>query len=103
MPEEFQENLDSKLEKESIPDTVKFSVESKEGAEQLVKEFWSAMSHGQDFSGIDNWSQELTMGDRTSVRKAMRDKTGKYIVIFKGNHQPLSMEALNWLKGKGIL
>ncbi len=84
-------------------------IESHDDAKSLVKEFWQAMSHGtsifeqgereQDY----NWGQELTMGDRTVIVKGHRENKGKWIVLFTGNHQPLSSEAVAWLKEKGII
>lgn len=80
---------------------------SKEEALQAVKEFWAAMPHAQslnvhDMENLETYAQELTAGDRTTVTRAVgRGMQGKFQVIFRGNHQPLSDEALNWLQKKG--
>jgi hypothetical protein len=93
---------------EKLPEVVKAVFDTKEEAEALVKEFWEAMSFGKQIIDSvknlgDDWSQELTMGDRTTVSKGGRDNRGKFIVNFRGNHQPLSAEAGTWLKEKGLI
>ena len=93
---------------EKLPEVVQAIFDTKEEAESLVKEFWENMSFGkQIIDSVKNmngdWSQELTMGDRTTVSKGGRDNKGKWIVNFRGNHQPLSAEAGAWLKEKGLI
>ena len=87
-------------------------VSSKEEATELVKEFWSAMPHGKQLLEEvtqnlgDDWTQELTQGDRTRIVEGKRfppEDRGKWLVHFRGNHQPLSQEATQWLKDKDLL
>lgn len=86
-------------------------VDSKEEAIQLVRDFWNVMPHGNDVvrtvahSGED-WTQELTAGDRTRILDGSLSAPrhpGKWNVIFRGNSQPISKEAIAWLQGKGLI
>lgn len=87
---------------------VSYTVTTKEEAIEIVKQFWKAMPHGHDLvSSIrddSEWLNELTVGDRTTVRKGLPPHNlGKWAIGFRGNNQALSNEAISWLKGKGIL
>jgi len=84
-------------------------VDTKEVAVALVKDFWrnhsAAVSRAitlPDDSSSDEWTQELTAGDRTSIKQGRlpADK-GQWFVYVSGNHQQLSDEAEDWLRGKG--
>ena len=103
----MEHRLNNPLERKSI-DRVLVECDSKEKAIELVKEFWKAMPHGRDLipeSEEDSyWVQELTMGDRTMVRDGvLHQKKGKWIVLFLGNHNPLSPEAVAWLRIKKLI
>lgn len=83
-------------------------VESKQEAEDLIKEFWEFVSPDEmrRFGNVTDWTGELTAGDRTSARKAtFREAPGKWKVIFRSNNsdKSLSDKAVEWLEGKGIL
>ena len=90
-----------------VPNKVLHLVASMEEAIELVKEFWQAMPHGRDLTfpkEAEGWQEELTMGDRTKIRKGVLPKEkGKWVVMFQGNNQPLTKEAVAWLKEKGII
>ena len=95
--------------REILPETVKVGFDSREDAIEIVKEFWEAMPDGKDIihsveiTGND-WTQELTMGDRTKIIKGViPNERGKWFVIFGGNHQPLSENAVNWLRTKHLI
>lgn len=82
--------------------------DSLEGAVAFVRSFWQAMPHADMLTlpeehDADGWSEELTAGDRTMIRKGVfpADK-GKWIVMVMGNNQPLTREAESWLRGKGF-
>lgn len=79
---------------------------SKEEAIKFVQDFWEAMPHGAMLSKPtteDEWEQELTMGDRTIVRKGvLPHEKNKWIVLVMGNNQPLTKEAVAWLKEHDI-
>ena len=81
-------------------------VNSEEEAIELVKEFWRAMPHGnlltlpRDEKG---WMGELTAGDRTKIAPSkFPNERGKWTITFRGNHQDLTSEAVEWLKKKGF-
>lgn len=96
--------------RETTPEKVRIIVPSIEAGVEIVKEFWRAMPHGTDLTRglredvMEDWTQELTMGDRTIVIKGMfPNEKGKFVAHILGNNQPLSSEAVSWLKGKGYL
>jgi len=80
-------------------------VENESESVALIQEFWKAMPHGTLIRNISDWSQELTAGDRTKLihvynrEKKRREMT----VLFQGNNQMLSQEAMGWLAGKGFI
>jgi hypothetical protein len=86
---------------------VQTSFETKEMAAKFVEEFWRAMPHGYDIVNgplADDFTKELTAGDRTLVVQGrIGELKGKWVVVVQGNHQPLTREAADWLKGKGLL
>lgn len=54
-------------------------------------------------SDIEGWSEELTAGDRTMIRKGvLPTEKGRLIVMVMGNNQPLTRDAESWLRGKGF-
>lgn len=96
--------------KEKLPVVKKTEAEftEKVDAEDLVRDFWNNMPHGADILHVvertGDWSQELTMGDRTNViRGITRDKRGKWFAVFQGNHQPLTDDAVRWLIDRGYI
>ncbi len=106
---ENSHNPEINRETAGVKSDIRFVVNSQEEAEALVREFWEAMPHGRDLvgqmetQGDVDWSQQLTFGDRTQIKKGRREEQGKWIITFQGNHQPLSEKAIDWLKGKGIV
>jgi hypothetical protein len=94
--------------KNERPEKVRILVDSQEQAVALVAAFWRTMPHGRDLvQGQDNeqepdWEQELTAGDRTMVHRGiLPHEKGKMVVLFMGNNQPLTEEAVQWLKERG--
>jgi hypothetical protein len=88
---------------------LKIILNSKEEAIELVKEFWHRMPDGEEViklveKSVDkDWGQQLTYGDRTQIMEGrLRDEKGKWVVLFTGNHEPLSYEALIWLRSKKL-
>ena len=83
--------------------------EEEEEALALIEKFWRAMPHGSDIvrgveQGRRGWDTELTFGDRTTVLKMrVGPNKGKWLVQIRGNHNPLSPDAMEWLKGEGII
>ena len=94
-------------ERRSPGEKLSRSCDTEEEARQLVREFWEAMPHGQQFTDSSrdiDWSEELTMGDRTKVIKCRVGKDrGKWLAIFSGNHQSLTPDAENWLRQRGLV
>ena len=95
------------LEREPLHDRVVLKFDSKEEAVEFVKKFWRAMPHNTTLTmpkedDIDGWSETLTAGDRTSVRRGVlpSDK-GKWLVSIMGNNQHLTREAESWLRVQG--
>gem|GEM_PF-2584645 len=87
--------------------------DTKEGALQAVKAFWSE-AHPDDLEmfGIradEEYEGELTgfsSGDRTFVRRAIPTKPenrGKWEVVFTGNNQPLSERSVDYLRSVGVI
>lgn len=86
-----------------------------EEARNIVREFWTAMrvsESGERFteSELNNLTNEdfdetLTWIDRTVIKKAdpRVHKESGWVVLFMANNQPLSKEAVSWLKGKGYV
>lgn len=96
------------FDKEPSRERVALRFDSIEEAVTFVRSFWRAMPHTEmltlpDEHDIDSWSEELTAGDRTMIRKGVlpADK-GKWVVMVMGNNQPLTREAESWLRGKGF-
>ena len=82
--------------------------DSLEEAESFVRSFWEAMPHGAEIqkegSGNNDWGQELTCGDRTKIIVGRLPKErGKSIVLVQGNNQPLSDDAITWLRDNGYI
>lgn len=79
---------------------------SQEDAVKIVKDFWLAMPHAKNLTlpqTDEGWMQELTMGDRTKIYPGKLPKErGKWVVVFQGNHQSLTEEALRWLRERDL-
>ncbi len=96
-------------EKKEVVEKVRVTVESEEQAADIVEAFWRAMPDAEDMvrqleqDEKPDWLQELTYGDRTLVRKGTPREGGGFIVLFMGNHNPLSVQALAWLKERGYV
>lgn len=99
--------------KEGLLEKAWIFVETEKEAAALVEEFWRAMPHGKEvvrsveLDEEPDWRQTLTEGDRTIVRRAngLEKKEGKgdWVVLFRGNNNPLSHEATEWLRAKRIV
>lgn len=100
-----ERNFDAEPRRERV--ALRF--DSIEEAVAFVRSFWQAMPHAElltlpdEDDDIHGWSDELTAGDRTMIRKGVlpADK-GKWNVIIMGNNQPLTHEAESWLREKGF-
>ena len=96
------------FDNEPSRERVALRFDSMEEAVIFVQSFWRAMPHAEiltlpEESDTDGWSEELTAGDLTKIRKGIlpADK-GKWVVMVMGNNQPLTREAESWLRGKGF-
>ncbi len=104
-----EENIPNSPEKKEVPILQRCThlVDSQEEGISLVKEFWQAMPHGNILTFPKNeegWTKELTAGDRTRILPGrISEQRGKWLVIFQGNNQPLTKEAIRWLMDKKLI
>jgi hypothetical protein len=99
------ENFEGQNQEQSNPvERVSSVVDNKKEAENLIKEFWESVTPSSELERIEDWSEEITFGDRTFAQIIRRgEDKGKWQIDFRGNHQPLSDKAIEWLRDKGLL
>ncbi len=79
---------------------------TREEAIEAIKKFWQTTQSKtfemwKESLTDDNFGDELTSGDRTSIVKGLPfkpEQKGKWVAYFRGNNQPLSEKAVNYFK-----